>query len=144
MKKRTLISLLLILFILLFLMTVPTMEVEDDVTIWETDGKVVLHYSQKINKTIYLEEGQNLSFLMRGDPMEDTVTVAIYDSANQEITSFAQVGSYRVVNWTVPDDGKYRFVFHNPVRWHKKVHISIVETNKKVNISVFEAIFQNR
>lgn len=133
MKKK--IIFLLALILILILLTTPMIEKETNTTIWETNGSITLHYSEGISKNLYLEESSNLKFLLEGEPMQDTLTISIYNSSNKEVISFAQVGEYRVVNWSVPDDGVYRFVFYNPVRWHKIVHISIVEVEeKKVNI----------
>lgn len=137
MDKKTYVILLLILIGFIVLIFFPTLEKNDDEhvpdndegIIWETDGEVLLHYSQSFNTTISLTKGQNLSFVVRGEHMQDTVTIAIYDSSNSPVTSFAQIGNYRSVNWTAPKDDNYRFVFYNPVRWHKKVHITIKEIN---------------
>ncbi len=139
MKKKLILFLFLVILLFLFLF-IPIHEVKTEEVVWKTDGKVNLHYSQQINTSLYIKKGTKLKFLLSGDPMEDTLTISIYNNSGKSVASFAQIGNYRKANWTSSCSSNYKFVFYNPVRWHKNVSIKIVE-EKTRKISTLRFLF---
>lgn len=138
-EKKLFLGFIVIVFILVLLLF-PFHEVESSEVVWRTDESIRLRYLESTDISINLEGGSNLTFIPSGEPMQDTVSIAIYNSSGASLENFAQIGNYRVANWVVPYDDVYTIVFQNPVRWDKNVSIKIVEkTDEKV--STLELLF---